>query len=141
MQGTFLQQLFVIGIYLGVGRAVFLGSLFSLFGDQVAESHDICAVDSLQRGQVLAVGDAAAANDTNPESRHIQFLLKFTAQRAVHICVQYTMKMMKMISLFSCFSGKNSTADFVAEELVDVHTAAGIEFFFDVKESFPFALR
>ena len=70
-----LEQLFVVGVHLGVGRAVLLGSLFSLFGDDVAEGNQISTVDGLQSRKVLAVGDAAASDDTNFEPRHRKYLL------------------------------------------------------------------
>ena len=75
----FLQQLFVVGIHPGVRGAVFLGGLFRPFPHNVAESDHLHCVDLFQRGHMLAVGNAAAADNTDMQFAihrhilHIQF--------------------------------------------------------------------
>ena len=62
------QQFLIIGINLCAGHAVFLGGLHRALLDQVAEGNHVRHIHSLNRGHVLAVGDAAAADDTDFQS-------------------------------------------------------------------------
>ena len=62
VDGFVLQQLLVIGVNLGVLGAVLLGGFFRPFGDNVAECHHGGVGLFTQCGEVLAEGDAAAAD-------------------------------------------------------------------------------
>ena len=59
------DQLVIIGVYLCALYAVFLGGLLGTLYDDVAERNHFNVGQLLQRGHVLAVGYATAADDTN----------------------------------------------------------------------------
>ena len=65
-----LQQFLIIGKDLRAGHAVFLGGLLSALFDDVAERDHFNVLQLLQGGHVLAVGDAAAADNTNFDHIH-----------------------------------------------------------------------
>ena len=72
------QQLMIVGINLGVGGAIFLGSLLGPLGNQVAESNQVNILFLLgHAGQMLAVGDAAAADKADLYFCHWDLLLEF----------------------------------------------------------------
>ena len=66
-----LQQFVVICIYLGFRRAVVLGGLFRSFRNNIAEGHHLGLIcEFFQGGHMFAVGDAAAADDTDSQLFH-----------------------------------------------------------------------
>ena len=88
-----LEQFLIIGENLRILGAVILLGLFGALDDQVAESnhlhivfrHDFGLMLVLERirqtldgGHVLAVGDTAAANDTNLDDSHVDVSFRNT---------------------------------------------------------------
>ena len=70
-----LEQLVVIGKYLRARNAEFLrGLLCALFND-VAERDHLHVVQLLERGHMLAVRNAAAADDADSYLVHVNLLL------------------------------------------------------------------
>ena len=66
VDGGIGQQLVIVGIYLCVGGAVLFRGFLGTLGDQVAESAQIYILSLLgHAGQMLLVGDAAAADKAN----------------------------------------------------------------------------
>ena len=71
-----LKQLPIVLVHLGPRRAKFLGRLFGPLHDDVAERHHVGLVRLRpQGGHVLAVGDAAAADDADAKFFHVRYLL------------------------------------------------------------------
>lgn len=78
LDGRVGQQVVVVRVGFRAGRAIFRGGFFRALGDQVAEGHQVGPVGLvLQGGQMLLVGDAAAADDTDFNTHN---LLSFTIQ-------------------------------------------------------------
>ena len=69
-----LQQLFVIGVDLRTLCAVLRAGLLRALLDDVAERDELGVRLAGQRGHVLAVGDAAAADDADSEFTFHGFL-------------------------------------------------------------------
>ncbi len=72
VDGLVLEQLFIVGIDLRAFDAVFPGGLLGALLDDVAEGDHFHVGQLLQRGHVLAVGDAAAADDTDSYLIHFE---------------------------------------------------------------------
>ena len=60
-----LEQFLIIHKHLSIRGAVLGLGLFGPLHDQVAEGHQIHAAQRLDGGHMLAVGDAAASDDTS----------------------------------------------------------------------------
>ena len=73
-----LQQLLIVGINPGVRGAIFFGGLFRPLLHHIAESDHFNRIDLFQRGHMLAVGDAAAADDAD---------MQFTIHRRILHCM------------------------------------------------------
>jgi hypothetical protein len=68
VNGFVLKKPMIVRVGFRAFRAVLGAGLFGALRNQVAERHDVRAVDGLQGRQVLAIGDSAAADDTNTQS-------------------------------------------------------------------------
>ena len=67
IDGGILQQLVVIGVHLRIGRSVCFGGLHGALLHQVAESNHFGVFNTGHTGEVLAVGNTAAADETQSD--------------------------------------------------------------------------
>ena len=65
VDGFILKELLVIGINLGVGSTVILSGLLRFLLDEIAESNHFDFRNGSQAGHMLAVCDAAAADNSD----------------------------------------------------------------------------
>ena len=66
-----LEHFAIVRVNLRVRGTVFLSRFLSALGDNVAERNDLKAIElRFQRGKMFAVGDTAAADDTDFDFRH-----------------------------------------------------------------------
>ena len=72
LDALILEQLLVVGVDLGVRGAVVRGCLDGALLDDVAERDHLHLGDLAQRGHVLVVGDAAAADDADANLSHVK---------------------------------------------------------------------
>ena len=68
-----LQQFAVVFIDAGTFDAVLFCSFFGAFHDDVAESNQLDIFDGFQCREMLAVGNAAAADDGNSKFFHVSY--------------------------------------------------------------------
>ena len=65
-----INHLFKISVYFCSRNTKISGSLFSSFYDDIAESDQFNVLDLFQRRKVFAIGDTAAANQTDLQLLH-----------------------------------------------------------------------